>query len=190
MTSWMTPTRFLSARRVVGIVSSVATATVKEVGVEVEVLKWLRGGLVQAVLLLWGSVDSPMALPRTDVPYGSTNKVASLVRFREKRKESCFEKKIRYSVNNEVAQRMHRMKGQFASVREGSESSIWDTPKGSSQEDNTSLPGAACHHCGVAESSTPAMRRGPAGPRTLCNACGLMWGNKVYTSMSMLWTHN
>ncbi|KAM0874653.1 hypothetical protein ACQ4PT_037331 [Festuca glaucescens] len=25
---------------------------------------------------------------------------------------------------------------------------------------------------------TPAMRRGPAGPRTLCNACGLMWANK------------
>lgn len=23
------------------------------------------------------------------------------------------------------------------------------------------------------------MRRGPAGPRTLCNACGLMWANKV-----------
>ncbi|KAK4349743.1 hypothetical protein RND71_029056 [Anisodus tanguticus] len=22
------------------------------------------------------------------------------------------------------------------------------------------------------------MRRGPEGPRTLCNACGLMWANK------------
>ncbi|MCH84406.1 GATA transcription factor 24-like, partial [Trifolium medium] len=28
------------------------------------------------------------------------------------------------------------------------------------------------------EKHTPAMRRGPAGPRTLCNACGLMWANK------------
>lgn len=36
-----------------------------------------------------------------------------------------------------------------------------------------------CHHCGVTENNTPAMRRGPAGPRTLCNACGLMWANKV-----------
>ncbi|CAI9116130.1 OLC1v1017205C4 [Oldenlandia corymbosa var. corymbosa] len=151
---------------------------------------------VQAVLLLLGSGDSPMALPRTHVAYDSTNKyiddtpkrsnlsqrVASLVRFREKRKERCFDKKIRYSVRKEVAQRMHRKNGQFASVREGSESSIWDTPKASPQGDNTSLPGAAlrrCHHCGVAESSTPAMRRGPAGPRTLCNACGLMWANKV-----------
>lgn len=23
------------------------------------------------------------------------------------------------------------------------------------------------------------MRRGPDGPRTLCNACGLMWANKI-----------
>ena len=36
-----------------------------------------------------------------------------------------------------------------------------------------------CQHCGVSEHNTPAMRRGPAGPRTLCNACGLMWANKV-----------
>lgn len=36
-----------------------------------------------------------------------------------------------------------------------------------------------CLHCGVSENNTPAMRRGPAGPRTLCNACGLMWANKV-----------
>lgn len=36
-----------------------------------------------------------------------------------------------------------------------------------------------CQHCGVSEKNTPAMRRGPAGPRTLCNACGLMWANKV-----------
>lgn len=37
-----------------------------------------------------------------------------------------------------------------------------------------------CQHCGVSENSTPAMRRGPEGPRTLCNACGLMWANKVF----------
>lgn len=36
-----------------------------------------------------------------------------------------------------------------------------------------------CQHCGISEKSTPAMRRGPAGPRSLCNACGLMWANKV-----------
>lgn len=36
-----------------------------------------------------------------------------------------------------------------------------------------------CHHCGISASSTPMMRRGPNGPRTLCNACGLVWANKV-----------
>ncbi|KAJ0960647.1 hypothetical protein J5N97_001475 [Dioscorea zingiberensis] len=35
-----------------------------------------------------------------------------------------------------------------------------------------------CHHCGISAKSTPMMRRGPDGPRTLCNACGLMWANK------------
>lgn len=36
-----------------------------------------------------------------------------------------------------------------------------------------------CKHCGISSKSTPMMRRGPAGPRTLCNACGLKWANKV-----------
>ncbi|KAK0595292.1 hypothetical protein LWI29_005340 [Acer saccharum] len=35
-----------------------------------------------------------------------------------------------------------------------------------------------CRHYGISEKSTPMMRRGPEGPRTLCNACGLMWANK------------
>lgn len=35
-----------------------------------------------------------------------------------------------------------------------------------------------CHHCGINAKSTPMMRRGPDGPRTLCNACGLVWANK------------
>lgn len=43
-----------------------------------------------------------------------------------------------------------------------------------------------CVHCGIGEKLTPMMRRGPSGPRTLCNACGLMWANKV-RSMSESW---
>ncbi|KAH9300498.1 hypothetical protein KI387_012081, partial [Taxus chinensis] len=35
-----------------------------------------------------------------------------------------------------------------------------------------------CLHCAIGEGSTPMMRRGPSGPRTLCNACGLVWANK------------
>ncbi|KAL3514281.1 hypothetical protein ACH5RR_026998 [Cinchona calisaya] len=150
---------------------------------------------VQAVLLLLGGRDVPTAVPTTDVIFDSNNKgvvdppkrsnlsrrIASLVRFREKRKERCFDKKIRYSVRKEVAQRMHRKNGQFASMKEGSGSSNWVSAKNSLQgDDKSSLQTVLrrCHHCGVSANSTPAMRRGPAGPRTLCNACGLMWANK------------
>jgi hypothetical protein len=34
-----------------------------------------------------------------------SRRVASLVRFREKRKERCFEKKVRYTCRKEVAQK-------------------------------------------------------------------------------------
>ena len=36
-----------------------------------------------------------------------------------------------------------------------------------------------CTHCGISSKSTPMMRRGPSGPRSLCNACGLFWANRV-----------
>ncbi|KAL1821831.1 hypothetical protein ACET3Z_016700 [Daucus carota] len=150
---------------------------------------------VQAVLLLLGGRDTPVGVPpeisfvpdnrvMTDSPKRSnlSRRIASLVRFREKRKERCFDKKIRYTVRKEVAQRMHRKNGQFASLREDSGSSNLDSQRSLPQGDGSchleALNLRRCHHCGVSESSTPAMRRGPAGPRTLCNACGLMWANK------------
>uniref|UniRef100_A0A3N7HSY0 GATA-type domain-containing protein n=1 Tax=Populus trichocarpa TaxID=3694 RepID=A0A3N7HSY0_POPTR len=37
-----------------------------------------------------------------------------------------------------------------------------------------------CTHCRIGSKSTPMMHRGPAGPRTLCNACGLKWANKAW----------
>ncbi|XP_024173966.1 GATA transcription factor 24 isoform X1 [Rosa chinensis] len=149
---------------------------------------------VQAVLLLLGGRDAPTGVPRVEMSYdqntrgvGDTPKrsnlsrrIASLVRFREKRKERCFDKKIRYTVRKEVAQRMHRKNGQFASLKENSSGSGWDSAQ-SSLQDGTPRPETVlrrCQHCGVGENNTPAMRRGPAGPRTLCNACGLMWANK------------
>eukprot|EP00854_Cymbomonas_tetramitiformis_P001308 gene1308-1895_t len=103
----------------------------------------------------------------------------SLARFRNKRKERRYDKRIRYTVRKEVAQKMHRNKGQFASARsvDGAEAS--GSVLG---EDGERLPGGVertCKHCGAAEGSTPMMRRGPDGPRTLCNACGLMWANKA-----------
>ncbi|GFZ10078.1 similar to ZIM-LIKE 2 [Actinidia rufa] len=150
---------------------------------------------VQAVLLLLGGREIPTGVPTVDVPSGPNHRdvddnpkrsnisrrIASLVRFREKRKERCFDKKIRYSVRKEVAQRMHRKNGQFASLKANSGSSTWDSAKSFLQGDGTPHPETVvrrCQHCGVSETSTPAMRRGPAGPRTLCNACGLMWANK------------
>ncbi|KAH9657626.1 GATA transcription factor 24 [Citrus sinensis] len=116
---------------------------------------------VQALLLLLGECDIPstvpssaFAQPQNIMSGGSASngsklsqRIASLVRFREKRKERSFEKKIRYSCRKEVAQSSR-----------------------------------ICQHCGISEKLTPAMRRGPAGPRTLCNACGLMWANKETSS--------
>ncbi|KAJ6930332.1 GATA transcription factor 24-like isoform X1 [Populus alba x Populus x berolinensis] len=149
---------------------------------------------VQAVLLLLGGRDMPTAVPTIEVPYDQNNRgvvdnpkcsslsrrIASLVRFREKRKERCFDKKIRYTVRKEVAQRMHRKNGQFVSLKESPGGSSWDSSQ-SCLQDGIPRPETVvrrCQHCGVGENNTPAMRRGPAGPRTLCNACGLMWANK------------
>ncbi|KAL0376017.1 UNVERIFIED_CONTAM: GATA transcription factor 18 [Sesamum calycinum] len=144
---------------------------------------------VQAVLLLGGdtkSIPSPEFLLQLnegcdDVFKRPTDsrRIASLERFREKRKERCFDKKIRYTCRKEVAQRMHRKNGQFASVKGLCKASDDNWVSGN----NTPHPEPVtvlrnCQHCGVSETSTPAMRRGPAGPRTLCNACGLMWANK------------
>ncbi|XP_042507902.1 GATA transcription factor 24-like isoform X2 [Macadamia integrifolia] len=145
---------------------------------------------VQAVLLLLGGYEvpsgvsgvasSPNQRSLAEYPRRSSlpQREASLHRFREKRKERNFDKKIRYTVRKEVALRMQRKKGQFTSSKAtldetASGSSNWN---GSGQDD--SQQETLCTHCGNSSKSTPMMRRGPAGPRTLCNACGLMWANK------------
>ncbi|KAF3435171.1 hypothetical protein FNV43_RR22258 [Rhamnella rubrinervis] len=65
----------------------------------------------------------------------------------------------------------------FASLKESykADAGNWDS------SDSIPCPESAlrrCQHCGISEKCTPAMRRGPGGPRSLCNACGLMWVNK------------
>ncbi|KAK8472465.1 hypothetical protein PHAVU_002G213800 [Phaseolus vulgaris] len=149
---------------------------------------------VQAVLLLLGGQEMPNTVPTSNFLLQQNSqdireindpsrcsklsrRIASLVRFREKRKERCFEKKIRYSCRKEVAQRMHRKNGQFASLKEDykSHAENWDSSNGTPDPEYNER---RCQHCGISEKSTPAMRRGPAGPRSLCNACGLMWANK------------
>lgn len=175
-----------------GVMSSVQPTRTSELTIafegEVYVFPAVTSEKVQAVLLLLGGCDTSINVPSSefllqekvkvvgDSSRGSkiSRRIASLVRFREKRKERCFEKKIRYTCRKEVAQRMHRKNGQFASVKdsnsgEGSCDQSDDTPDSVLR---------SCQHCGINEKLTPAMRRGPAGPRTLCNACGLMWANK------------
>ncbi|TXG54046.1 hypothetical protein EZV62_019302 [Acer yangbiense] len=147
-------------------------------------------GEVQALLLLLGERYVPTKVQSSDIPpqqdvkgvgndsHGSklSQRTASVVRFREKRKERCFEKKIRYKCRKEVAQRMHRKGGQFASLKECDDKATVNLDPSNGTTPESVL--RRCQHCGTSEQSTPAMRRGPAGPRTLCNACGLMWANK------------
>ncbi|CAN6999936.1 unnamed protein product [Brassica rapa subsp. trilocularis] len=153
---------------------------------------------VQAVLLLLGGREVPQTLPTTvgsphqnnrglsGTPqrFSAPQRQASLLRFREKRKGRNFDKTIRYTVRKEVALRMQRKKGQFTSAKSSNEESALTGPDWGSGQSwalegcETQKPEALCRHCGTSENSTPMMRRGPEGPRTLCNACGLMWANK------------
>ncbi|CAA6672173.1 unnamed protein product [Spirodela intermedia] len=145
---------------------------------------------VQAVLLLLGGRELNTGVASIQSSSHQSNKrsnfpqrVASLMRFREKRKERNFDKKIRYTVRKEVALRMQRNKGQFTSSKSKPEDAAlgvtsWDSTQCWGAEDSRPQAASSCHHCGISSKSTPMMRRGPNGPRTLCNACGLMWANK------------
>ncbi|XP_024460617.1 GATA transcription factor 24 isoform X2 [Populus trichocarpa] len=158
---------------------------------EVYVFPAVTPSKVQAVLFLLGEPETSTIVPSSeyllqqnarnagDASQGlkHSRRVASLVRFREKRKERCFEKKVRYTCRKEVAQKMHRKRGQFASLNNcyGTDTGNWEPSNGMRNPEFDLL---RCQHCGISAKDTPAMRRGPAGPRTLCNACGLMWANK------------
>ncbi|XP_039116851.1 GATA transcription factor 19-like [Dioscorea cayenensis subsp. rotundata] len=148
---------------------------------------------VQAVLLLLGGHEVPSdaadlrapLLPNSrassDVSRSSSNarRQKAMIRYREKRKNMSFEKKIIYEVRKDVASRMKRHKGQFASSKSKLDEvasclSGWDP----SQYNGEDAHQTHCQHCGISKDSTPMMRRGPSGPKSLCNACGLTWANK------------
>ncbi|KAJ7958903.1 GATA transcription factor [Quillaja saponaria] len=144
---------------------------------------------VQSVLLLLGGceltsgpqgVDMAPQNQRGMMDYpgrcSHPQREASLNRFRQKRKERCFDKKVRYGVRQEVALRMHRNKGQFTSSKKPDGTFGWGAVQESGQDDNSSE--TSCTNCGISSKSTPMMRRGPTGPRSLCNACGLFWANR------------
>ncbi|KAH0989092.1 hypothetical protein GBA52_000575 [Prunus armeniaca] len=144
---------------------------------------------VQAVLLLLGGSElssgpqgaelaSQNQRGTEDFPIrcSQPHRAASLSRFRQKRKERCFDKKVRYSVRQEVALRMQRNKGQFSSSKKSDGDYSWGNGQESGQDDSHAE--TSCKHCGISSKSTPMMRRGPSGPRSLCNACGLFWANR------------
>lgn len=145
---------------------------------------------VQSVFLLLGGCEFPAGPEGVEltyqnpvnldypVRYSDPQRAASLNRFRQKRKQRCFEKKIRYDVRQEVALRMHRKKGQFSSSKTSEGSGSWNTGEAEESGQDESSTETLCAHCGTSSTSTPMMRRGPAGPRTLCNACGLFWANR------------
>lgn len=151
---------------------------------EVFVFESVSAEKVQAVLLLLGGRELGPGMgagPSSSASYSkrlNSHRMASLMRFREKRKERNFDKKIRYSVRKEVAHRMHRHKGQFTSSKAKAEeaASAANSDWGAVEGRPPSAP--VCQHCGISSNNTPMMRRGPDGPRTLCNACGLAWANK------------
>ncbi|KAJ0966483.1 hypothetical protein J5N97_023400 [Dioscorea zingiberensis] len=148
---------------------------------------------VQAVLLLLGGHEVPSdaadlraplrpnSRASSDISRSSSNahRQEAVIRYRQKRKNLCFEKKIKYEVRKDVASRMKRHKGQFASSKSNLDEaasglSIWDP----SQDNALEVHQTFCQHCGISKDSTPMMRRGPGGPKSLCNACGLTWANK------------
>ncbi|OIW14559.1 hypothetical protein TanjilG_14945 [Lupinus angustifolius] len=232
-------------------------------------------GQVQAVLLLLGGCEAPSGSQGVEGPpldqrgvqeypkCSQSQRAASLVRFRQKRKERCFDKKVRYIVRQDVAlrglkcsqmllvecftiivqsgtivpghlaaiasanvcpkfvihpvriwhsvadlqsphysldcfcceinifhdivstfplietvspvSRMQRNKGQFTSAKKQDGSNGWGADQESEQDVQSET---SCTHCGISSKSTPMMRKGPSGPRTLCNACGLFWANR------------
>jgi len=49
---------------------------------------------------------------------------------------------------------------------------------GNSNNNNNGNGGRLCSNCGAGSNSTPLMRRGPDGVRSLCNACGLWYARR------------
>ncbi|XP_017254407.1 GATA transcription factor 25 isoform X2 [Daucus carota subsp. sativus] len=158
-------------------------------GGQVYVFDTVTADKVQQVLLILGGCELPSTAQPADIAYrnppaqyqkdypqrfSDPERAASLRRFYQKKQNRCFEKKIRYDVRHEVAVRMNRKKGQFTS--KASEVSTGSNADDSGQDEST--PETLCKHCGTSSRCTPMMRKGPDGPRTLCNACGLYWAQK------------
>lgn len=142
---------------------------------------------VQSVLLMLGGAEMPfdprsvgMVSQKVDCPLRSSKslRAASLDRFRKKKNRRCYEKIIRYDIRREVALRMQRKKGQFSGKTSEGDSGNGNNNNIPDSGQDVSSQEILCRHCGISSNNTPMMRRGPDGPRTLCNACGLFWASK------------
>lgn len=121
-------------------------------------------------LLVLGGYEPRHGSVRTvpQIMSGDPKRQECLDRYYQKKSRRCFKKRIRYSVRREVALKIHRKKGQFASKDDGEPS----------RDATITSEITTCTHCGVSSNDTPMMRNGPDGARSLCNACGLSWANK------------
>ncbi|KAK7351938.1 hypothetical protein VNO77_11725 [Canavalia gladiata] len=104
-------------------------------------------------------------------------RAASLSRLRQKRKHRCFGNKVRYSARQQAALRVHRNKAQLILSKKQDRRNSLEAILESGQDVNQSE--ILCMHCGISSDCTPMMRRGPSGPGSLCNACGLSWANRT-----------
>ncbi|KAM0043216.1 putative transcription factor C2C2-CO-like family [Helianthus debilis subsp. tardiflorus] len=83
--------------------------------------------------------EEDKALTEFPARLSQPQRAALLSRFKEKRKERCFDKKICYSVCKEVALRIQSKKGQFTSSKavsneDGSATSDWNGGPGQDEE--------------------------------------------------------
>ncbi|TKY75512.1 GATA transcription factor 25 [Spatholobus suberectus] len=123
---------------------------------------------------------SPNAAIEMEYPYpgrcSQSQRAASLKRFRQKRKQRCFGNKVRYRTRQEAALRVHRSKTQLILSKMHDGPNSLEAIQESGQDDIQSE--ILCTYCGISSKCTPMMRRGPSGPGSLCNACGLSWANR------------
>ncbi|CAA0807725.1 GATA transcription factor 25 [Striga hermonthica] len=126
---------------------------------------------VQAALLVLGGFTFGQKVePQSRARITDANRQECLNKYRHKRDLRCYEKRIRYNVRHEVAVRMKRRRGQFAPKSAD--------PLGPTEVEEGPTGPTRCGLCGIRARETPMMRRGPDGPKTLCNACGLHWATK------------
>ncbi|TVU45165.1 hypothetical protein EJB05_04640, partial [Eragrostis curvula] len=145
---------------------------------------------VQALLLILGGWEVPLGLESIAVPTAHDEKyatvaarrISSLMRFREKRKERCFDKKIRYNVRKEVAQKMKRRKGQFAGrVDFGDHACSSSACSSPANGQNHKFRGTMCYLSKLRYQLEAYTSNAPGASwsKVLMNACGLIWANKV-----------